>query len=156
ETSRKSRRVSSKVIDYTESSGEEEENKEDDEDYEEKEKGKEKEENEPVAKRRKIQKEEEESPISNGKRRYMECPKCTNYRSTSVMAILHHLRNVHGTTPSDIGIKFLCDCGHKSASHTHCITGKCNILNFTVIHERKIGEKCIFCEVKRSLAQSCN
>ncbi|GMT29770.1 hypothetical protein PFISCL1PPCAC_21067, partial [Pristionchus fissidentatus] len=139
----------SNVVDYTESSGEEEEEKEDDEDYEEREKEEEEENNEPPAKKRKIGKKEQKSVVSNGPKREMQCPKCTKYRSASVGALVCHLRQIHGITPSDAGIIFKCGCGNESASHSH-VSRKCTILNFTIIHEKTVGAKCILCESRPS------
>ncbi|GMT30494.1 hypothetical protein PFISCL1PPCAC_21791, partial [Pristionchus fissidentatus] len=155
DTTRKTRVGASKVIDYTESSGEEEERekeKSDDED-EEKEKGEE-EDNEPPAKKKRTQKKEE--------KREMECPKCTKYRSTSVPGMIWHLKVVHRTTASEIGIKFLCACGYKSACSEHNTVRRrssqkrlspfiatknvCKLLNFKIIHDAKSeGVKCIMC-----------
>ncbi|GMT30493.1 hypothetical protein PFISCL1PPCAC_21790, partial [Pristionchus fissidentatus] len=107
------------------------------EEHEETEKGEEKEENEPVAKKRKTQKKE-------GKRE-MECPKCKNYRSTSVHAVMFHLRTAHRTTAFVAGFKFLCDCGYKSACAEHN-NSECKLLNFKIIREERAGVKCIMCE----------
>ncbi|GMT30497.1 hypothetical protein PFISCL1PPCAC_21794, partial [Pristionchus fissidentatus] len=83
------------------------EEKEDDEETEKEDER----ENGPVAKKRMTQKKE-------GKRD-MECPKCTNYRSTSLRGLIGHLKRIHGMSPTEAGIKFVCDCGHKSASAEH-------------------------------------
>ncbi|GMT30473.1 hypothetical protein PFISCL1PPCAC_21770, partial [Pristionchus fissidentatus] len=150
----KSNSPASRDIDCPYSSREvKEEDISDDEDYEEKEKGEEKE-KEPPAKKRNIGKSERRSRISNGPTREMECPKCTNYRFTSVVTIIQHLKYFHGTTPSDAGLMFLCDCGHKSASNAH-LNSQCKFLNFTIIHEKKEGVKCILCENGIHIVCSC-
>ncbi|GMT30454.1 hypothetical protein PFISCL1PPCAC_21751, partial [Pristionchus fissidentatus] len=131
-----------------------EEEKSDDEDYEETEKEEEKEEDEPPAKKINIAKKEQKPLVSRGPKREMECPKCMNYRSTSVEGFQKHFKSVHGITPFQAGIMFLCDCGIKSSSPSHLVTSKCTILNFTLIQEKRGGVKCILCESQPTTAGS--
>ncbi|GMT30500.1 hypothetical protein PFISCL1PPCAC_21797, partial [Pristionchus fissidentatus] len=98
--------------------------------------------NGPPAKKGKIEKIE--------KKKEMECPLCTvdhkrKRRYTSVNALINHLRFNHRTTPAEAGIKFRCACGHTSACARHNSSG-CSVVNFTVIHEKKMGVKCILCK----------
>ncbi|GMT30488.1 hypothetical protein PFISCL1PPCAC_21785, partial [Pristionchus fissidentatus] len=117
-------------------------------------KGEEKEEDEPVNKKRKIMKKTKKNPVSNGPKREMECPQCQSFRSMSVLSFISHFRSSHSTTPSGMGIRFLCDCGHKSSSNSHLTNGQCTILNFKIIHEKKLAQKCVLCETQLSSSHS--
>ncbi|GMT30489.1 hypothetical protein PFISCL1PPCAC_21786, partial [Pristionchus fissidentatus] len=117
---------------------------EEEKDEEELDVGDETEENGPQAK--KIKRDRK-----NGATREMECPKCTNYRSKSVFAVDIHFRRVHGTSPSNAGFMFLCDCGDKSPTTIHYIKNECALLNFKLIHEERA--MCFLCEAR---PKSCN
>ncbi|GMT31733.1 hypothetical protein PFISCL1PPCAC_23031, partial [Pristionchus fissidentatus] len=93
-SSRKTRATASKIINYTESSGEEEKEEEklDDEDYEEKRK----EDDGPPTKKRNITNNGQHTV--GGSKKEMQCPKCKKYRSSNVRALVTHLRDSHRIT----------------------------------------------------------
>ncbi|GMT29765.1 hypothetical protein PFISCL1PPCAC_21062, partial [Pristionchus fissidentatus] len=114
----------------------------------------EKEENEPLPKKGKIEKNERKTLVSSGPKREMKCPKCTSFRSTSVGSFDQHIRIVHRTTPTAVGIMYLCDCGHKSASPYHFVKRKCKFVRPTIIDEKQAKVKCTMCDVRLSTANS--
>ncbi|GMT31732.1 hypothetical protein PFISCL1PPCAC_23029, partial [Pristionchus fissidentatus] len=100
----------------------------------------------PKKKKINIAKKKEKTDLSGGPKREMECPVCKKFRSSKVGTMITHLREVHGTTPIEVGIMFLCDCSYKSASNSHFLYSQCDIRNFKIIHEKKVGVKCVQCE----------